>query len=184
MIEVEVKAKLDNFDEARENFSKLGVWLKDKEIQKDIMFGQDRFLDEEHKLKEGSIMARIRQKKQKVIVCFKEVNSGHAKFEAEFESPDLETAKKFLEKLDFKEAFEIEKLREHYGYKTFKICLDDVKELGRFIEVEKIVNKLEEKEKAFQECRDLLNFLCPGTKIQTKKYGDMMQDLINSRNKT
>ncbi len=181
MIEVEVKAQLESFDIVRENFSKRGVWLEGKENQVDIIFGQDRFLDSEHKLKEGSIMARIRQKGQKVVVCFKEINRGKGEFEAEFEAPDLETAKRFLEKLEFKEAFKIEKLRENHKYKNFKICLDEVKDLGKFIEIERIVNKPEEKEKAMNECKDLLNFLCPNAKPENKKYGDLMQDLINAK---
>ena len=181
MIEVEIKAKLENFDEVRDNFSKLGVWLENSEKQLDIMFGKEEFLDEEHKLKEGSIMARIRQKGDKVVVCFKEINRKHGEFEAEFETPDLEHAKRFLEKLGFEEAFSIEKQRENYGYKKFSIALDDVKELGKFIEIEKIVNKQEEKDKALQECIDLLKFLYPGAKIEKNKYGDMMQDRINAK---
>jgi len=181
MIEVEVKARLDNFDEVRENFSKLGVWLETKELQKDIIFGKEKDLDNEHKLKEGAIMARIRQKNDKVIICFKEVDRALGRFESESEAPDLETAKRFLKKLEFEEAFEIEKLRENYGYKKFSIALDEVKELGRFIEIEKIVNKTEERERAMSECLDLLNFLSPSAKIERNKYGDLMQDLINSK---
>ena len=45
MIEVEVKARLDSFDEVRENFSKLGVWLENSEVQRDIIFGHSKFLD-------------------------------------------------------------------------------------------------------------------------------------------
>lgn len=182
MIEVEIKAKLNSFDDVRQNMAKLGVWLENNESQRDIMFGKDEFLDEERKLKDGSIMARIRQSGKKTVICFKEVNRKEGELEVEFEMPDMESAKRFLEKIGFKEAFEIEKLRETYGYKNFKVALDMVKELGKFIEVEKIVGKQEEVEKARKECLELLSFLMPEAKIENQKYGDLMQDLINKKN--
>lgn len=182
MIEVEVKARLDSFDDVRQNMAKLGVWLENSESQRDVMFGQEKFLDTEHKLKEGSIMARIRHVGRKTIVCFKEVNCKQGELEIEFEMPDVEFAKRFLEKLDFKEAFIIDKSRETYGYKNFKVALDVVKDLGKFIEVERIVNADVEKDKAMKECLELLNFLVPNAKIEGQRYGDLMQDILNDGN--
>lgn len=51
--------------------------------------------------------------------------------------------------------------------------------MGKFIEVEKIIPNEEEKDRARQECIGLLNKLAPDLEIEDKKYGDMMQDLIN-----
>jgi adenylate cyclase, class 2 len=182
MIEVEIKSRLNSFDDVRQNMAKLGVWLENSESQMDVMFGKDEFLDEEHKLKDGSIMARIRQSGKKIVVCFKEVNKKEGELEIEFEMPDMESAKRFLEKIGFKEAFKIEKSRETYVYKKFKVALDMVKDLGKFIEVERMVNTQEEMEKARKECLELLSFLVPEAKIDNQKYGDLMQDFINKRN--
>lgn len=43
MIEVEIKARLESFDEVRENFSKLGVWLEDKETKIDQGFTKEKY---------------------------------------------------------------------------------------------------------------------------------------------
>lgn len=181
MIEVEIKARITSFDEVRENFAKLGVWLEGKEIQRDFIFGNEKFLDSEKKVVEGGIIARIRQANNRVFLELKEIKRQDGAIEIKSEITDIALMKSFLEKLGFKEAFVIEKLREIYGYKGFKLCLDEVIGLGRFIEIEKMVNKPEEKAKARQECLDLLKFLAENPVIEDKKYGDLMQELINSK---
>jgi adenylate cyclase, class 2 len=181
MVFAKIKSQVGSFDLIRENFSKLGIWLENSENQRDIVFGHSAFLDNEHQVVEGGIIARIRQKRDKKVLELKEIKRQEGAIELKFDIQDINSIKEFLKKLGFEEAFEIEKQREKYGYKQFSVCLDDVKSLGRFIEIEKIVNKPEEKEKAMNECKDLLNFLSPSAKIETKKYGDLMQDIINSR---
>ena len=101
---------------------------------------------------EGGIIARIRQKGDKKVLELKEIKRQEGAVELKSDITDINLIKEFLKKLEFEEAFEVEKQREHYGYKQFKICLDDVKVLGKFMEVEKIVDKPEEKEKAMLEC--------------------------------
>jgi adenylate cyclase class 2 len=179
MIEVEVKARLRSFDDVRENMAKLGVWLEGTATQIDTQFGHEKFLDSEHKIIEGGILARIRQEGSKKILEFKEINRKEGAIELKFEITDIDLAKEFLKKLGFEEAFKIEKSREKYGYKNFIINLDNVTGLGKFIEIEIIVAEPKEKDKAMKECLDLLNFLLPNVQIENKKYGDIMQELIN-----
>ncbi len=63
------------------------------------------------------------------------------------------------------------------------ICLDKVKELRKFIEIEKMISidNEKEKQKAKQECLDLLNYLSPNSMITNKKYGNLIQEIMNER---
>jgi hypothetical protein len=88
---VEIKSKLESFDLVRENFSKLGVWLEDKET----------------KLDSGII-------------------------------------------------------REKYGYKQFKIFLEE-NQGNKTIEIKREFVSESEKERAENSCKDLLNFLVQDT---------------------
>jgi len=88
----------------------------------------------------------------------------------------------FLNKLGFKETFTIDKHRESFSYKDFVIDLDSIDKLGNFIEIEKTISSADEKEEAREECINLLNSISPNSKIENKKYGDLMQELINENN--
>jgi len=69
MTEVEVQTKLSSFDEVRENFSKLGVWLEDKETR--IAEG---FVKEKYGYKQFKIFLEENQG-NKTILIKKEINS-------------------------------------------------------------------------------------------------------------
>jgi len=89
----------------------------------------------------------------------------------------------FLDKLGFEEAFTIDKYRESFRYKDFGIDLDSVNKLGCFVEVEKMVDSSEEVGLAREECVRLLALIFPNSEIENKKYGDLMQELINGEGK-
>ena len=88
---------------------------------------------------------------------------------------------KFLDKLNFKESFTVSKERTLYKYKGFSVCLDRVEHLGNFIEIEKLISKEEDKEKTKDECLELLQSLGLDYKIENRKYGDLMQEIINNK---
>lgn len=174
MIEIEIKAKVQNFNAIKKQLKKLKAKFVKTEKQADHIFGRDKDLDKEHKMLEGSFIARIREKDDNKSLEFKEVNRGGICME--FNSPlaSLKSGFNFLEKLDFKKAFVTAKVREIYKYKNFEICLDNVKYLGYFVEIEH--------PKSLKKCQDLLKIIAPDAVIENKKYGDLMQELINKQN--
>jgi len=183
MIEVEVKARINGFESIKKALSEKGAQFIKSSDEIDIIFGIPKHLDSDHKVIEGGIIARIRQKDGKKILEFKEISREKGGVELKCEIGDIELIKKFLGKLDFEQAFTIKKLRETYSYNSFVICLDDVAQLGTFIEIEKIVNSPDEKDAARKACFELLNELLPNAEIENKKYGDLMQDIINHQSK-
>lgn len=182
-IEVEIRAKVDSFEKIKEKLSQLGASFIKSEAQVDKIFGADRFLDSEHKIIEGGLCSRIREVNGKAKLEIKEILRNKGGIELSCEVASMELAEKMLAKLDFKEAFAIKKFRESYSYNGLEVDLDNVEQLGNFIEIEKMIATDDEKEKSKtkNECLELLNILSPGSQIETRKYGDMMQELINNK---
>jgi len=184
-VEVEIRSKIDDFTKIKEALDKIGANFIKSERQVDKIFGASKFLDSEHKIIEGGIVARIREVNEKRTLEFKEILRQKGGIELSCEVPSIELGEKMLKKLDFEEAFTIKKSRESYSYKDFTICLDNVEQLGNFIEIERITSTDEEskKDEIRKECLDLLETLAPGSEIEARKYGDLMQELINRKRK-
>jgi len=184
-IEVEIRAKVNDFSEIKKALNKIGANFRKSETQIDKIFGVAKFLDSEHKIVEGGIVARIREVNGKRTLEFKEILREKGGIELNCEVANIEMAEKMLKKLDFEEGFTVKKSREIYSYQDSTICLDKVEQLGNFIEIEKMISIDEENKKAEAKkgCLDLLNVLAPNSKVESRKYGDLMQELINQKNK-
>lgn len=181
MIEVEIRGKAKSLNSVRKTLKDVGATPKGKKKQVDKIFGHPMFLDSQNMIIEGGLVARIRQVNTEIKLEFKEIlrQSGGIEIQAGLDS--MEEGIKLLDKLKFNEAFTVAKERESYSYKEFTICLDEVEQLGSFVEIEKMISidKKSEKDKARNECLDLLKSLAPKSKIENKKYGDLMQERIN-----
>lgn len=75
----------------------------------------------------------------------------------------------------------LQKKREIYSYNGFAICLDEVEQLGNFIEIEKEITSAEKIDETRKDCLALLWKIAPGSEIENRKYGDLMQGLINKQ---
>ncbi len=181
MIEVEVKAKIRNPDEMRKKLKEIGAEFLKKENQTDRIFGHAHYLDSESKVTEGGLVARIRITNEKKILEFKEILRRGGGLEIQSELKQADMGVKLLEKLGFRESFTLCKTRESFSYDGFMVCIDNVKQLGDFMEIEKMIELPEEKEKARNACLNLLNKLSPDSKIESRKYGDLMQDIISNK---
>lgn len=181
MIEVEIRAKIKNIDPVRKKILNLGAKHVKTEKQIDKIFGRPEDLDKEHKIIEGHFSARVRQKSNKIFIQLKEIRRAGAGLEFSSSVNKMEDGVYFLQKLNYEEAFTVSKTRELYELDDFEICLDQVNGLGVFIEIEHKVKDNNEKEKLIQKCKDLLFRIDSGAIVEPKKYGDLMQDIINKR---
>ena len=181
MVEVEIRAKIDSFENIKSRLKEKGAEFIDSKHQIDKIFGHPMFLDDKKMVVEGGLVARIRKVNDKKTLEFKEISRKSGGIEIKSKLDDLKEGVKFLNKLKFEEAFTIDKKRDLYKYKDFSICLDQVEKLGKFIEIEKMISIDDEmnKQKAKQECVNLLSFLSPNSEITNKKYGDLVQEIIN-----
>ncbi|MEJ2268112.1 MAG: class IV adenylate cyclase [Nanoarchaeota archaeon] len=183
MIEVEIRAKLNNFEEIKKKLENLGAKFLKKEKQIDKIFGHSMFLDSKNMIIEGGIVPRIRQKAEDIILEFKEICREGAGFEIKSSLTNISLGIKFLTKMGFKEAFTVSKERTEYSLEELTICLDSVEGLGDFIEIEKMIAIEEEKENAKKQCFDLLNKIAQDSLIESRKYGDLIQEKINKGEK-
>jgi adenylate cyclase class 2 len=178
MLEVEVRARLDSFDKVREILHEKARFMGHFH-QVDRIFGHPKFLDSEHKIAEGGIVARIREEGEKQLLEFKQIRRSGGALEIKHDIAHSEPIKEFLESLGFQETFSIIKFRDSYLYRDFLVCLDEVEKLGKFIEVEKAVASEQETGETWKQCFEILKELAPGSETEHRKYGDMIQDLIN-----
>lgn len=139
-IEVEIKVKINNFEEVKEKVSKIGKLLKSIKQIDDyyVPFHRDFFANKPQPIE----YLRIRTNPDKVVFEYtRTVNMKangdyeHAE-EYETEISNIEEFKKTLEFLDFKKVVTIEKQREYWICGNIEVALDYVKDLGFFIEAE------------------------------------------------
>lgn len=180
-IEVEVRARIGDLSNVKKALNELGAVFVKSENQADRIFGHAKFLDLEHKIAEGGLSARIREADGKARLEFKEIVREKGGIELNCIVSNAEMAEKMLKKLDFEEAFTIKKRRDIYSCQGLVVCLDAVEMLGNFIEIEKEVGLESEINAARKECADLLEKVAAGAQIEKRKYGDLMQEIINGK---
>ncbi|TAK96314.1 class IV adenylate cyclase [Patescibacteria group bacterium] len=138
MREIEVKARVDNFEPIIKKLESLGCSLSQPIIQDDQVFLQAGigFGD----LTAGINVLRIRRQEQKNIFTLKirgtrELDS----VERETEISDPDKLEEILKYLGYREVMRLRKSRRKCQHGELEICLDEVEGLGKFIEAEKMV---------------------------------------------
>jgi len=151
-IEVEIKVKINSFKEVKKNLPKFGKLVKSiKQIDEYYIPCQRDFFKQKPFPVEW---LRIRTNPDKTIFEYdRSINKniyGEQEYAEEYETevsrPD--ELRKMLKFLDFKKIITVEKEREVWDCGNLEICLDKVKGLGFFIEIEakgKFKNKMEAK---------------------------------------
>lgn len=153
--EIEVKARINDLDGLAKKLEKLGVVLSAPIVQNDITFVDENYGDYD-KFQAGKNILRIRENNGKFIFTVKQPQSNELDAEEhETEITDSAEFKEALILMGYKPVVEIHKVRRKAKYKDYEICLDDVKELGSFVEVEKIT----EEENAEEIQEELFKFL-------------------------
>lgn len=113
------------------------------------------FLQEQHPFE----WLRLREEDDKYSFTYKHWHPERVKESThcdEYETiiEDGESFKRILDALDFKKVVVVDKLRVSYSYKHSEISVDDVKDLGIFIEIE-IKSNYESVEEAFIKIYDI-----------------------------
>ncbi|HVX90731.1 MAG TPA: class IV adenylate cyclase [Candidatus Paceibacterota bacterium] len=138
-MEIEVKARLKNVAETLAKLEALGCVFSDPKTQDDLMFVEKPGGVEE--IISNDVFARIRiENGSKVVLTIKKPISKVAdvlvKHEHEVVVDSAEEARGMLELLGLKESVRVVKTRRTGHYGAYEICIDDVADLGSFIEVE------------------------------------------------
>lgn len=160
-IEVEIKVKIDNFEEIKEKVSKIGKLLKAiKQVDEYYVPTHRDFFAPKHPTE----YLRIRTNPDKTVLEYdlsiNKREDGEHDYAEEYETgvSEPEELRKILNFLDFKKAVVIEKHREYWMCGKIEVALDSIKELGTFIEAEAKGDFKDEKE-AKQACIEFLENL-------------------------
>ena len=134
MIEVEVKAKIDSFEEMEKRLENLGAVKSKKEFQEDIYFASPivDFAQTDEAL-------RIRTTNNNIFITYKgpKLNKdAKTRKEVEMSIESAGKAKDIFEEIGFKEVRTVRKNRQYYTYENFEISLDDVEGLNPYMEIE------------------------------------------------
>jgi len=137
-IEIELKFPLLNKETVIEKLNSLGVMEK-QESQKDTYYlpPNKNFLD----ANPISEWLRLRESSSKFTITYKKWHNTQGKNAVscdEFETKidDLSALKNILANLDFKAIIVVDKLRRSWQHNQTEISIDEVKDLGDFIELE------------------------------------------------
>lgn len=139
VIEIEAKIKIEQISPIEERVKSCGGKLLQQVVQRDYFFDRsDRSLvqsDRGLRIRRETLAAGC-----KTILCYKGPRDKSSVYksrqELELEVDDFDTARDFLQGLDFELTLAFEKKRDLWQLDDCSVCLDEVVELGSFVEVE------------------------------------------------
>lgn len=140
MIEVEVKAHVNDFEDVKSKLDEIGAKMSKFEHQKDTYFNNPLYRDFEKTDEALRIRNTTIEDNREIILTYKgakmdDVSKTRKEIEAKVEDP--KNTGLILENLGFKPVETIEKDRTTYLFDGFVISLDKVYKVGKFVEIEK-----------------------------------------------
>ena len=138
-LEIEAKIKVENLDIYAQRLKQLGLHLLHQYTQRDYFFDRP-----DHRLAQADCGLRLRvqsdAKHQQIMLCYKGPRDSDASFksrrEIEFSVDDLNATRELLEVLGYEVTIAFEKRRFQWLLDECSVCLDEVIEIGYFIEIE------------------------------------------------
>jgi len=139
MREIEIKAKVANKTALKDAIANVGVKLSPPIKQHDVVYGQIGVADNAP----GSIWLRVRTENDtKIIFTFKQQHTGGLdSIEHEVEVSDEKEITSIITSLGFTLYSDLIKTRQKAHFNGIEICVDDVQELGVFIEAEQLIEE-------------------------------------------
>ena len=175
MIEVETKLKIDDIEHTEERIKELIGDYKGEKTEIDLYYDHPNI-----QILSGGRALRVRDAGGKYRLTYKgpkkdDVTTSRAEIEI-----GIESAREMIEilnELGFYEICEVKKLRKTYLLKDLIITLDNVSDLGEFIEVEGKASNDDEFEEKKDEIFKLLKKLGLSTgEISQRSYLEMLLD--------
>jgi len=176
--EIEIKAWVKNVGELKERLGKLGQFIK-TEKKHDIYFVKSPFdpVEFDYEKDDGF---RIRETDERIMVTMKKkVRKGNMEInqEKEYEIDDAGLFEKILEQSGYEKLIEKNKLSDVYRVGRFNVEVNEVDNLGKFVEMEFLTNEEEEIEPVMDEMLKLLDELgIPRDNIEPRYYIEMLNE--------
>lgn len=136
MKDVIVRVKITDLEALKNKLVLLGYFFSQPVIQHDRIFVPNGllFLD----IKQGTTVLRIRNTNGSLFLLLKRKGDTNLDtIEREIRIDDPDQAAEILKYLDYYQVLEFAKVRQKCSYNGLTICLDEVDELGSFVEIKK-----------------------------------------------
>lgn len=142
MIEIEIKTKIDDKNEALKKIHNLGATYSHSEEQEDIYFNAP---DKDYKETDEALRIRIIpfEDKMKKILTYKgpKIDSvSKTRKEIEVEIEDIHKMTDILIELGFKPSAIVSKIRRIFKYEDYTITLDKLEKIGYYMEIEYVTD--------------------------------------------
>ena len=179
MIEVEVKAKIDSFEEMEKELEKIGAEKSKMEFQEDIYFNSPvvDFAKTDEAL-------RIRTTKENdntnIFITYKgpKIDSkSKTRKEIEMGIDDSEKCADIFEEIGFKKVRAVRKNRQYYSYENFEISLDDIEGLDPYMEIEIALDDDEDYNEAQEKIFKLFERLGITDGFERTSYLELLENL-------
>lgn len=136
MREIEIKLKVNNLEVIENKLRENGCVFSLPLHQHDVIYSKNGSA-EFQSAKEGDIILRIRRENDIIEFNLKQQKSNEMdNLEYETEIKDLEAMDNILQILGWFPEIEVKKVRRKGKLGNYEICLDQVEELGNFVELE------------------------------------------------
>ena len=179
MREIEVKARVSNIKLLIDTASKMGIYFGKPNIQEDTIFEPGITKEDPN----WNIF-RIRKQDDKILLNMKYKASQSSQDNHELETliDNPKTVRQMLNRLGYPSCLNIRKNRRTAKYNNLEICLDEVDNLGNFIEVEKMCKDDANAEDVQSELWDFLLILGIKPKDRVYKgYDTLMHNFLDSK---
>ena len=182
MIEVEVKAKIDSFEEMEEKLCEMGAVKTKREFQEDIYFNSPvvDFAKTDEAL-------RIRTTKEdgnsNIFITYKgpKIDSqSKTRREIEMGIDDAQKCSGIFEAIGFKKVRAVRKNRQYYSYENFEISLDDVEGLDPYMEIEVALSDGEDYSEAQNTIFKLFEKLGITDGFERTSYLELLENNLNN----
>lgn len=177
MREIEVKAKLRNKQELLNKADKLGISFSEPYSQDDTTYETDLPKDDP-----GWNIFRIRKQTDKTILTMKYKASSRSRDNHERESviEDADEVADMLERIGYSFGVRVKKTRQIAKYNGLEICVDEIDDLGAFVEVEELASDDADVDEIQGKLWGLLKELgVSSTDRVHKGYDSLMHELID-----
>lgn len=139
MKEVEVKIQTESLESAEKKLIELGGTISAPKTQKDTVFIP---IGASAPLPSGMSALRIREQNGKFIFNLKQTQTNELDcIEYETEIADPKALTEIIQLLGYQKCSYVEKTRRTCKLGEYEICLDEVVDLGSFVEVEKLTDE-------------------------------------------
>ncbi len=176
--EIELKAFLQNKDTIVKTLTNKGcIWKKEKKQYDKTYYKKESDYND--------LFFRIRCEDDKnYTLTLKQILNSIEVIEYESTIGNPDAISNMIQQIGFEEYVTIKKIRVEGKLDDFSICLDEVADLGSFIEVEKIVEENSERENAKKEIREFLSAIGVNLDhICSKRYHTMIFELLRGEKK-